>query len=68
MSNHVHQQLERAGLSAVSVNDAASTAVAKAPEAVRNIRRFTLGEPRGHGVEGKVAHRQVSLKRGFTLE
>ena len=44
------------------------TAIAKAHETVRNIQWFTVTETRGHVVEGKVAHWQVSLKIGFTLE
>jgi len=45
-----------------------STAIAKAHETVRNIQWFTISETRGHVVDGKVAHWQVSLKIGFTLE
>ncbi|ABM40164.1 protein of unknown function DUF1458 (plasmid) [Polaromonas naphthalenivorans CJ2] len=45
-----------------------STAIARAHETVRSIQWFTLTETRGHVVDGKVAHWQVSLKIGFTLE
>jgi hypothetical protein len=68
MSNHVYKQLELTGSSSVSIEDAVSTAIAKAHETVRNIQWFTLTETRGHVVDGKVAHWQVSLKIGFTLE
>ena len=43
-------------------------AIAKAHQTVRNLQWFTITETRGHVVEGKVAHWQVSLKIGFTLE
>ena len=68
MSNHVYKQLELTGSSSVSIEDAVSTAIATAHETVRNIQWFTLTETRGHVVDGKVAHWQVSLKIGFTLD
>jgi flavin-binding protein dodecin len=68
MSNHVYKQLELTGSSTASIEDAVSTAIAKAHETVRNIQWFTITETRGHVVDGKVAHWQVSLKIGFTLE
>ena len=68
MSNHVYKLLELTGSSIVSVEEAVGTAIAKAHETVRNIQWFTITETRGHVVDGKVAHWQVSLKIGFTLE
>ena len=68
MSNHVDKSLELTGSSPTSIEDAVQTAIAKAHETVRNIQWFTVTETRGHVVEGKVAHWQVSLKIGFTLE
>lgn len=68
MSNHVYKQLELTGSSSVSMEDAVKTAIAKAHETVRNIQWFSVTETRGHVVDGKVAHWQVSLKIGFTLE
>jgi len=68
MSNHVYKLLEVTGSSPASIEDAVSTAIAKAHETVRNIQWFTISETRGHVVDGKVAHWQVSLKIGFTLE
>jgi dodecin len=43
-------------------------AIAKASETVRNIQWFTVQETRGHVLDGKVAHWQVTIKVGFTLE
>ena len=68
MSNHVYKQLELTGSSTVGIEDAGSTAIAKAHETVRHISWFTVSETRGPVVDGKVAHWQVSLKIGFTLE
>jgi len=68
MSNHVYKTLELTGSSPKSVEDAVQTAIAKAHETVRNIQWFTVVETRGHVTDGRVAHWQVTLKIGFTLE
>lgn len=68
MSEHVYKLLELTGSSTTSADDAVKKAIAKAHETVRNIQWFVVTETRGHVVEGKVAHWQVSLKVGFTLD
>jgi flavin-binding protein dodecin len=68
MSSHVYKSLELTGSSTSSVEDAVSTAIAKASETVRNLQWFEIVETRGHIRDGKVAHWQVTLKVGFTLE
>lgn len=68
MSNHVYKLLELTGSSPTSIEDAVATAIAKAHETLRNIQWFTVTETRGHVADGKVAHWQVTLKVGFTLE
>ena len=68
MSEHVYKLIELTGSSTDSIEDACRNAIAKASESVRNIRWFTVGEVRGHVEDGKLAHWQVTLKIGFTLE
>ena len=68
MSNHVYKTLELVGSSAVSADDAVKTAVARASATVRNLRWFQVTETRGHIENGAIAHWQVTLKVGFTLE
>lgn len=68
MPDHVYKLLELTGSSSLNIEDAVSKAIAKAHESVRNIQWFTVTETRGHVADGKVAHWQVSLKVGFTLE
>ena len=68
MSNHVYKHLELTGSSAVSSDDAVQRAIAKASETVRNIQWFEVTETRGHVKDGKIAHWQVTIKVGFTLE
>ncbi|HZT56525.1 MAG TPA: dodecin [Burkholderiaceae bacterium] len=68
MSDHVYKLLELAGSSSTSIEDAVQNAIAKAHQSIRNIHWFTITETRGHVSDGKVAHWQVTLKVGFTLE
>lgn len=68
MSHHVYKILELTGSSPTSSDDAVQRAIAKASETVRSIQWFEVVETRGHVSGGKVAHWQVTLKVGFTLE
>jgi hypothetical protein len=68
MSEHVYKLLELTGSSTTGIEDAVNNAIAKAHESVRNIQWFEVIETRGHVAEGKVAHWQVTIKLGFTLE
>jgi flavin-binding protein dodecin len=68
MSSHVYKILELTGSSPTSIEDAVNGAIAKANETVRNMQWFEIVETRGHIVDGKVAHWQVTMKVGFTLE
>ena len=68
MSNHVYKSLELTGSSTTGIEDAVNNAIAKASETVRNMQWFEVTETRGHIQDGKVAHWQVTLKVGFTLE
>jgi flavin-binding protein dodecin len=67
-ADNVYKILELAGSSETSIEDAIQTAITKASSTVRNIRWFEVIQTRGHVEEGKVAHYQVMLKVGFTLE
>lgn len=68
MSNHVYKILELVGSSPIGIEDAVNNALAKASKSVRNIHWFEIIETRGMVEGGKVAHWQVALKVGFTLE
>jgi flavin-binding protein dodecin len=68
MSDHVYKLLELTGSSAVGIEDAVQNAIAKASQTVRNMHWFEVVETRGHVADGKVAHWQVTIKVGFTLE
>lgn len=68
MSEHVYKSLELTGTSAKSSDDAIRTAIERASQSIRNIKWFQVLEQRGHVDDGKVAHWQVTIKVGFTLE
>lgn len=68
MANHVYKSLELTGSSSLSIEEAIQNAISKAHETVRNIQWFSVCETRGHVSDGKVAHWQVTIKVGFTLE
>jgi flavin-binding protein dodecin len=68
MSNHVYKLLELTGSSPISIEEAVQNAITKAHETVRNIQWFSVSETRGHVVDGKIGHWQVTIKLGFTLD
>jgi len=68
MASHIYKVIEIIGSSETSIDDAIISAVAKASETIREIGWFKVTETRGHVVDGKVQHFQVTLKIGFTLD
>jgi flavin-binding protein dodecin len=68
MSDHIYKTLELVGSSTKGMEDAVQQAIAKAAETVRNLRWFEVVDTRGHIEGSRVAHWQVTLKLGFTLE
>jgi flavin-binding protein dodecin len=68
MPDHVYKTTELVGSSTAGIEDAVATAIAKASQTVRNLRWFEVTETRGHIEGGRVAHWQVTIKVGFTLE
>jgi dodecin len=68
MSDHVYKTIELVGSSNKGMEDAVEKAVGKAAATVRNLRWFEVLDTRGHIEGGRVAHWQVTLKLGFTLE
>lgn len=68
MSEHVYKKVELVGSSPTSIDDAVRNAIAKASETVHNLRWFELGEIRGHIEDGAVAHFQVTVTIGFTVD
>ena len=68
MSEHVYKVVKLVGSSPDGVEPAIDNALEKAGETIRHIRWFEVEETRGHIEDGAVAHYQVVLRVGFTLD
>ncbi len=68
MSDHVYKKIELVGSSPNSIEEAVTNAIARAGKTVRNMRWFEVTETRGHIENGQVAHWQVTVDVGFTLD
>lgn len=68
MTNHVYKTVEITGSSKKGIEDAIEVAIAKTTKTVHNVRWFEVIETRGYVEENKIAHWQVTLKIGFTLD
>jgi dodecin len=68
MPDHVYRIIEVAGSSQRSIEDAIQNALGRATRTLRQVGWFEVVQTRGHVEDGKVAHYQISLKVGFTLE
>ena len=66
--NHVYKTIELTGSSPRGIEDAIANAVGKAAKTVHNLRWFQVTDTRGEIEKGKVAHWQVTMKVGFTLD
>ncbi|WP_200917967.1 dodecin [Jeongeupia sp. HS-3] len=68
MSEHVYKLVELVGSSTQSSDDAVRNAIAKAAESIKHMDWFEIVETRGHIVDGKLGHWQVTLKVGFRVD
>jgi flavin-binding protein dodecin len=68
MQEHVYRVIEVVGSSDSSIEEAIAGAIKRANETLRNLRWFEVVQTRGNIAEGKIAHYQVTLKVGFTME
>lgn len=68
MPAHIYKKIEIIGTSTSSMEEAIQNALSRAQKTVHNMRWFEVMETRGDIQDGKVAHWQVSIKVGFTLD
>jgi dodecin len=68
MQGEVYKTVQLTGSSTAGSDEAVQTAVEKAAKTVRNLRWFRVTDTRGHIEHGKIAHWQVSIEVGFTLD
>ena len=68
MTSHTYKLVELVGSSPSSSDDAIRNAIAKAQATIKHIDWYQVLESRGHVVDGRIAHFQVTLKVGFRIE
>jgi flavin-binding protein dodecin len=68
MPDHVYKRIDLTGTSTTSIEDAVQKAITKASTTLHGLRWFEIADIRGDIENNKVAHWQVSLKIGFTLD
>ncbi|ABV38131.1 protein of unknown function DUF1458 [Shewanella sediminis HAW-EB3] len=66
--SHTYKIIEIVGTSPISSDEAIKNAVKTAGQTLQHLRWFEVVETRGHLEAGLIAHWQVTLKIGFTLE
>jgi flavin-binding protein dodecin len=67
-SDNVYKVVELVGSSPEGIEPAIQNAISRAGSSLRHIGWFEVLETRGHVHEGRIAHYQVTLKVGFTLD
>lgn len=68
MPDHVYKSVEITGSSPKSIEEAVQTALSRAGESLHSLRWFQVQDIRGHLDDGAIAHWQVTVKVGFTLD
>jgi hypothetical protein len=66
--DHIYRVIELVGTSEQGIEDAITSAIARAHSTLRNLRWFEVVRTSGHIADGVVRHYQVTLKVGFTME
>ena len=68
MTEHVYKTIEITGSSTRGLEDAVTHAVTRASSSLHGLRWFEVTDIRGKVQGDKVAHWQVTMKIGFTLD
>ena len=68
MAGNTYGISEVVGTSETSIDDAIRGAITKASQTVRNLDWFEVLHVRGHIVDDKPGHFQVTMKLGFRIE
>jgi flavin-binding protein dodecin len=66
--DHIYKKVELVGTSPESIEKAVENALARAATTLRNLRWVEVVETRGHIEDSRIAHWQVTIKVGFTLD
>ena len=65
---HTYNKIELVGSSTIGTDVAIQNAIAKAAKSIKHMDWFEVVDTRGHLVDGKIAHYQVTIKVGFRIE
>lgn len=65
--HHVYKKVEMVGSSKISIEDAIQNALNLLATSIKHQEWFEVVETRGHIVDNKVAHYQVTVKVGFRI-
>lgn len=65
--HHSYKKIEIVGSSKNSIEDAIENALAECAKSIKHMDWFEVVENRGHIVDGKVGHYQVTIKVGFRI-
>jgi len=68
MPDHIYKSIELTGTSKESIEEAVNNAIAKAGRSVHNLKWFEVTDIRGDIEDNIVAHWQITMKVGFTLD
>lgn len=68
MSEHVYRMIEIVGTSEAGLADAITNGISRAAQTVEQLAWFEVEQIRGHISNQQVAHYQVAMKVGFTLQ
>lgn len=68
MSEHTYKMIELVGSSHTGIESAVENAIAKAEINESKMRWFEVMETRGHIENGTIAHWQVRVKIGVTMD
>ncbi len=68
MANRTYRVTEIVGTSPDGVDQAVRNGITRAAQTLRHLDWFEVTQLRGHVVDGRVEHFQVTMKLGFRLE
>jgi flavin-binding protein dodecin len=68
MPDHIYKKIELTGSSTAGLQQAIENAISKASKTIHDMRWFEVVETRGDIADGKIAHWQVTIKVGFSLD
>lgn len=68
MEPHVYKIIQVTGSSDSGSDDAIRLAIERAGKSVHNLRWFRVTDTRGSIENGRIAHWQVTVELGFTLD